>query len=164
MAEQEKRGISRFIIKDPKRAKWSLIGAVLFMILIIWLAPEETWEPNEPEGSGPVVTVPASDPATVITATEAYFMMEDREPYTLLDVRTESEFLREHIPGAILIPHAELMERAPLELLDRDARILLYCQTGRRSAEAGRILTYLGYTNVYDFGGIAAWPYEVVRG
>ena len=95
----------------------------------------------------------------VITASEAREMMEDGAPYILLDVRTLEEYERNHISGAISMPVAELADRATAVFFDRHARILLYCQTGRRSAEAGRILVGLGYTNVYDFGGIADWPY-----
>jgi rhodanese-related sulfurtransferase len=42
--------------------------------------------------------------------------------------------------------------------------ILVYCRSGRRSAGASRELIKMGYTQVYDFGGIINWPYETVSG
>ena len=44
-----------------------------------------------------------------------------------------------------------------------DATILVYCRSGRRSKEAAEKLLALGYQNVYDFGGIVDWPYDVVQ-
>ena len=42
----------------------------------------------------------------------------------------------------------------------KDAEILVYCRSGRRSAEAAEKLRDMGFTNVSDFGGIIDWPYE----
>ncbi len=99
-----------------------------------------------------------------ITPEEAKKMMDDGEPFILLDVRTEEEFTESRIEGAVLIPDTEIADRAPDELPDKDARIFVYCRTGRRSAAASIALINMGYTNVYDFGGIADWPYETVAG
>jgi rhodanese-related sulfurtransferase len=95
-----------------------------------------------------------------ISAEEAKAMMDDRNPYILLDVRTEAEHKEQRIKGSILIPVDEIDERAEKELPDKDTRILVYCRAGYRSAAAADNLTYLGYTNVYDLGGIINWPYE----
>ncbi|MCL2569191.1 MAG: rhodanese-like domain-containing protein [Oscillospiraceae bacterium] len=140
-----------------------LLAALLVGVFFLFTSGEPQ-EPEVPEAASPIVVTPARDSAPVITASLAREMMESGEPYILLDVRTEAEFSSRHIVGAILIPYTALSDRASVELPDREARILLYCQSGRRSAEAGRILLSLGYANVYDFGGIAAWPYEVVSG
>jgi len=95
-----------------------------------------------------------------ISPEEAKQMMDSDAAYILLDVRTEEEFAEGHIAGAILIPDYELAEHAASELPDKSARILLYCRSGRRSANAANLLIELGYTNVYDFGGILDWPYD----
>lgn len=86
--------------------------------------------------------------------------MDSGKPYVLLDVRTKEELLARHIRGTILIPHTEIESRAAFELSDSDALILIYCRSGRRSAMAAKKLIQLGYTRVYDFGGIIDWPYE----
>ena len=43
----------------------------------------------------------------------------------------------------------------------KNAVWLIYCRTGRRSADAVQKLDALGYTNIYDLGGILSWPYEI---
>jgi rhodanese-related sulfurtransferase len=81
----------------------------------------------------------------------------------LLDVRTSEEYKEKRIEGAVLIPDYEINDRAAAALPDKDAAILIYCRSGRRSASVAHELIEMGYTNVYDFGGINDWPYETVR-
>ena len=97
-----------------------------------------------------------------ITAEEAKKIMDTESEYVILDVRTEEEFAQGHIPGAILIPDYEIREEAESSLPDKDALILVYCRSGRRSKNAAQILAELGYTNIREFGGILDWPYETV--
>jgi len=99
-----------------------------------------------------------------ITAEEAHQMMVEADEFILLDVRTEEEFRERRIEGAILIPDFELADRAAAELPDRDALILIYCRSGRRSASAAQMLVAMGYAHVYDFGGIIDWKYDTVNG
>lgn len=100
---------------------------------------------------------------TLITPAEAKTMMDEQEDYILLDVRGQEEFKEGHISGAIVIPDTEISDRAEAELTDKDATILVYCRSGRRSKQAAQSLVDLGYTKVYDFGGILDWPYETVK-
>ena len=97
-----------------------------------------------------------------ITSEEAKQMMDDGEAFILLDVRTEEEFEINRIEGAVLIPNYKIKERASAELPDKDARILIYCRSGRRSEQAAKDLITMGYTGIFDFGGIIGWPYETV--
>lgn len=99
-----------------------------------------------------------------ISAPRAKAVMASGEPYVLLDVRTEKELQERHIRGTILIPYTEVKDRAASELPDKDALILIYCRSGRRSAIAANDLVRMGYTRVHDFGGINDWPYEIVTG
>ena len=98
-----------------------------------------------------------------ITPQEAKRIMDSTEEYILLDTRTDEEYAQGHIEGAILIPEYEIASRAEQELPDKDALILVYCRSGRRSKIASEELVKLGYTNVKEFGGIIDWPYEIVR-
>jgi len=98
----------------------------------------------------------------VITAEEAYQMMQASNDFVLLDVRTNEEFLEKHIDGAILIPSYEIEKRAENEILDKNAVILIYCRSGVRAVNAAKILVKKGYTQVFSFGGIINWPYETV--
>ena len=99
-----------------------------------------------------------------ITAEQAKEMMGGDEPFILLDVRTDDEYLERRIDGSVLIPHLEIRERAPDALPDKEAIILIYCGSGARSAAAANELIEMGYTNVYDFGGIVDWTYETTSG
>ena len=96
-----------------------------------------------------------------ITAEEAKQIMDSEEGYIILDVRTQEEYDQGHIPGAIVISHEEIAEKAEKVLTDKDQLILVYCRSGRRSKLAAEALVELGYTNIKEFGGIIYWPYEV---
>ncbi len=96
-----------------------------------------------------------------ISAEEAKQIMDSEEGYVILDVRTQEEYDEGHIPGAIVIPLAEIEDRAEEELTDKDQLILVYCRSGRRSKMAAEALVQLGYTNIKEFGGILDWRYEV---
>jgi len=96
-----------------------------------------------------------------ITAEEAKQIMDSHEDYIILDVRTQEEYDQGHIPGAIVISHEEIAEKAEDVLTDKDQLILVYCRSGRRSKLAAEALVELGYTNIKEFGGIIDWPYEV---
>ena len=96
-----------------------------------------------------------------ITAEEAKAIMDSEEGYIILDVRTQEEYDQGHIPGAIVISHEEIAEKAEEVLTDKDQLILVYCRSGRRSKIAAEALVELGYTNIREFGGIIDWPYEI---
>ena len=96
-----------------------------------------------------------------ITAEEAKQIMDSEEGYIILDVRTQEEYDEGHIPGAVVISHEEITEKAEEVLTDKDQLILVYCRSGRRSKIAAEALVELGYTNIKEFGGIIDWPYEV---
>lgn len=96
-----------------------------------------------------------------ITAQQAKEIMDSQEGYVILDTRTQEEYDAEHIPGAILIPYDEILEKAEGVLTDKDQLILVYCRSGRRSKLAAEDLVKLGYTNIKEFGGIIDWPYGV---
>lgn len=96
----------------------------------------------------------------MITAQQAKEIIDTQEGYVILDTRTEEEYEQGHIPGAIVISHEEIKEKAESVLTDKDQLILVYCRSGRRSKLAAQDLVDLGYTNVKEFGGIIDWPYE----
>ena len=98
-----------------------------------------------------------------ITAEEAKQIMDTEEGYIILDVREQDEYDAGHIPGAIVISHEEIAEKAEEVLPDKNQLILVYCRSGRRSKIAAEALEELGYTNIKEFGGIIDWPYEVEK-
>ena len=98
-----------------------------------------------------------------ISGAEAKALMDSESGYIIIDARTQEEYDQEHIPGAIMIPEYEIVDRAEKELPDKDQLILVYCRSGRRSKIAAEELVKLGYTNVKEFGGIIDWEYETVK-
>jgi len=99
-----------------------------------------------------------------ISAEKAKTMMDKNKHYIILDVRTEAEYKAQRLSGAILIPYDEIKNRAAAELPDKNDIIFTYCRTGVRSSSAAHTLADMGYTNVYDIGGIVSWPYDTVSG
>lgn len=75
-----------------------------------------------------------------------------------IDVRSAEELEGGYIPGAIHIPVDQLETIAPIVLPDKNAEIICYCQTGRRSKVAADVLRRLGYTQASSLdGGYEAW-------
>ena len=97
-----------------------------------------------------------------ITWEEAYEMMASQE-VVVVDVRTREEYDGGHIENAILVPNESIGSEMPEALPDKEATLLIYCRSGRRSKDAAQKLLALGYQSVYDFGGVIDWPYELVK-
>ena len=99
---------------------------------------------------------------TRITMEDAKWYMSERDDFTIVDVRTPSEFREGHIPNAINVPNENIGNTELRQLPDKDRKLLVYCRSGRRSKEAAEKLAKLGYTKVMEFGGIIDWDGEVV--
>jgi rhodanese-related sulfurtransferase len=99
-----------------------------------------------------------------ISPAEVKSLLATPEKGILLDVRTPAEHRQIRIPGSILIPLNMIASGAPEMLKDKNKPVYVYCQSGARSSSAARTLSSMGYTEVYDLGGIMAWPYETQRG
>ena len=96
-----------------------------------------------------------------ITQEKAKEMMESQE-VLILDVREQEEFDAGHVPGAVLLPVGTITKHtAAATIPELDSVVLVYCRSGNRSKTASRALADLGYTHIYEFGGINTWPYEV---
>ena len=98
-----------------------------------------------------------------MSAHELKQKMDAREPFELIDVREGFEYEIARIDGARLIPLGEIAERA--DELPRDRPIVVHCHSGRRSAEAVRLLQQRGFGNIYNLeGGIDAWSDQIDPG
>lgn len=101
-----------------------------------------------------------------ISAKQAYTLVENDENVTLLDVRTIEEFKSHHVRDAQLIPLGELENNLEKLEADKNKRIIVYCQTGRRSVSASRILENNGFSPLNVEGGIIAMKhvgFEMVK-
>ncbi|MCL2495798.1 MAG: rhodanese-like domain-containing protein [Clostridiales bacterium] len=96
-----------------------------------------------------------------ITPREAQAMMHD--DVIILDVRTEEEYAEGHIPHAVLLADYDIKEHAATVIADKNQTILVYCKGGSRSEKAAKELIDMGYTEVFDFGGIVDWEGEIVK-
>jgi rhodanese-related sulfurtransferase len=82
--------------------------------------------------------------------------MDRGEAPTLIDVREPSESAICSIPGAILIPQAQLPQQ--LAAFDKNQEIVVHCKSGGRSGRAVQYMTQQGFTNARNLtGGILAW-------
>lgn len=95
-----------------------------------------------------------------ITQEKAKQMMEQQD-VVILDVREKDEYDSGHIPGAVLLPVGTIDETSAATVIpEKDSVVLVYCRSGNRSKAASKDLAELGYTEIYEFGGINTWPYE----
>ena len=101
---------------------------------------------------------------TQISQDEAMKMMQEQSDYLIVDVRRPDEFAEGHIAGAVNVPNETIEDEAPDALPDKEQTLLVYCRSGNRSKEASQKLADMGYTNVYEFGGINTWEGEIVTG
>ena len=93
---------------------------------------------------------------------EAAKEMVDSQEVIILDVREQDEYDSGHIPGAVLLPVGTIDgDTAAAAIPEKDSKVLVYCRSGNRSKTASSTLAELGYTNIYEFGGINTWPYEM---
>ena len=93
----------------------------------------------------------------------AYEQLQADKSIKLVDVREPSEFNTGYIKGAQLIPLGTIEKDFETAIPDKDAKIFVYCRSGNRSAQAAKKLVDLGYTNVFDIGGILDWEYGIVN-
>ena len=90
--------------------------------------------------------------------------MMDTMDVIILDVREQSEYDSAHIPNAVLLPVGSITEATAAAVIpSKDSVVLVYCRSGNRSKTASEALAALGYTAIYEFGGINTWPYSVVE-
>lgn len=132
--------------------------------LIEWILSEQGQYLVENTGYTPIDVGNVGDKKVEykkITPQEAQEKMT--EDSVILDVRTREEFDAGHINDAVLLPDYEISDKAADILPDKDRTILVYCRSGRRSQTAAMELIEMGYTQVYDFGGIIDWTGEITR-
>ena len=134
---------------------FAALAAVLALLLVSCGGTKDKPVPTEEDA-------PSKAAYHKISAEEAYEMMASQEG-VVVDVRTREEYDGGHIENAVLVPNESIGSEMPEALPDKEATLLIYCRSGRRSKEAAQKLLSLGYQNVYDFGGVIDWPYELVK-
>src|SRR5213083_463213 len=103
---------------------------------------------------------PADDTVPAISVHELKRKTDTREAFELIDVREPFEYEIARIDGAKLIPLGEIAERT--DELSGERPIVVHCHTGKRSAQAVRLLQQRGFANVYNLeGGIDGWSDQI---
>lgn len=140
--------------------KFFLLMTAIFIILTVNSCKKDP-EPDIPAATTEVTAAETTiNDYIQISAEEAKQVMQEQKDYIILDVRTLEEYNSGHIPGALLVPNEIIGVEELTMLPDKDQLILVYCRSGNRSKQASQKLVDLGYTNIYEFGGIIDWPYE----
>jgi adenylyltransferase/sulfurtransferase len=99
---------------------------------------------------------------STITATQLKEMLDRGDNLYLLDVREPAEYEIVRIPDSVLVPKNEIVSGAALSQLPQNKRIVAYCKTGVRSAEALAALKAAGFSDaVHVQGGVVAWVKQV---
>lgn len=80
-------------------------------------------------------------------------------------MREEEEYATGHVKDAVLFPVDDITVESAKEVIpSKDSMLVVYCRTGSRSRMAAQTLCKLGYTDIYDIGGLIAWPYGLIMG
>ncbi len=125
--------------------KWILIFAVAAVVLFVGCSAKQEQTSYTP-----------------ISQQEAKKMMDENSEVIILDVREPDEYATGHIKNAILLPVGEIDQDTASEIIpDKESVVLVYCRSGNRSKTAASTLADLGYSNIYEFGGITTWKYEI---
>jgi len=99
-----------------------------------------------------------------VDADTALALLAEDPTIVLLDVREYHEHVEQRIPGSALLSLSVIEILLESRYPDRETTFIVYCRSGRRSAEAIAIMLSLGYENIYDLGGIIQWPYDTISG
>jgi rhodanese-related sulfurtransferase len=93
-----------------------------------------------------------------VTVDQVKEKLDRKEKFALVDVREESEWAKDHLPGAIHLGKGIIERDVEQRIPDLNAPVVLYCGGGFRSALAADNLRKMGYTNVESMdGGIRGW-------
>ena len=98
-----------------------------------------------------------------LTQKEAKENLDKNQDILLVDVREIGEYNAGHLEGAELITLSEVENEFECMDIEKDKTIYVYCRSGHRSGVAQEVLMDMGFTDVYNIGGILTWPYGLVQ-
>jgi len=94
-----------------------------------------------------------------VSSAEVHRMLEKKEDFTFLDVRSPQEYEQVRLPGSTLIPLGAL--RGRIDELPKDKEVIAFCKISLRGYEAALILKAAGHTKVRVLdGGLVMWPFQ----
>lgn len=128
------------------------------MILIVGCSPKDEVIPGDHNN----VNTEVKAVYMTLDQDKAYERIQNEE-VIIIDVRTIEEYGEGHLEDSNLLPVDSLESEVVTKFPDKTAVYLVYCRSGNRSKIAVNIMVELGYSEVYDIGGINTWPYEIVN-
>jgi rhodanese-related sulfurtransferase len=131
--------------------KYLLLPIALIVVTMLTSCKE-----NVKQTSSQIETVQST--ITVISPKEVYDSLQEDQSLQLLDVRTPEEYGVTHLKSSqnICVTTPGFEEKAAK--LDKSKPVYVYCKSGGRSARASKILSDMGFTQIYDIqGGITNW-------
>lgn len=141
-------------VSRTRRPLFALASLAVAAVVLAGCGAEDTGsDATDAESTGSDAT---EAPGVVqVGADEAVDLLE-RDDLVVVDVRTPEEFAEGHLEGAELLDIYDPAFRDGVDGLDRDGAYLVYCRTGSRSGQAAALMQELGFTEVYDAGGLDA--------
>ncbi len=125
-----------------------MISATFAFNASLALAKDMTAKDFEKESLKHIATISVSEAKAIL----------DKGGFTFLDVRTEKEYKKGHIPGAKNVPRGKLEYDIGKDISDKNAAVVVYCKTGGRSCLGTYTLVRMGYKNLKSMdGGWKAW-------
>lgn len=124
--------------------KWMLMSLMSLTVLVLGAC----------QGSG----------VASVNADQALELLANDPSIVLLDVREFHEHVEVRIEGSALLSLSVIDVLLERRYPDKETTFIVYCRSGRRSAEAIQIMVEKGYHNIYDLGGIIDWPYATISG
>lgn len=124
--------------------KWMLISLMSVTVLVLGAC----------QGSG----------VESVNANQTLELLANDPSIVLLDVREYSEHIEKRIEGSQLLSLSVIEVLLENQFPNKETTFIVYCRSGRRSAEAIEIMLEKGYQNIYDLGGLNDWPYETISG
>lgn len=90
-------------------------------------------------------------------------LAEQKNGAVVIDVRSDKEFAEGHIKDAKNLFFETIEKEIEKVVSDKNAKVILYCNTGKKSGTAADKLVKLGYTNVYNAEGVKQFKYDLVK-
>ena len=132
-------------MKHSQKAKYIVLTCMLFVGVFSAFILYKSFRPTR------------GLPYERLTMQQAVEYMEFEEGYVLLDVRSEQEFEKWHIPDAVNIPYDQLVAKAILYLPDFTQLIYVTAGSSKTSKKAAMKLCQLGYVNITEIGAAGKW-------
>ncbi len=146
--------------KRLKNVLWLLAMALLLNVSTVFAQNNQPNKNKHSDTSGDVTEIFQGNGCCEISAEDAKKAMEEDSTVILLDVRSQEEYEKKHIPNAVNLPIDSINQKANEIIQDKGTKVIVYCQKGNMSKKASKMLYKLGYKNIYNLGGIENWPYE----